>query len=95
MRLIDADKLADCKFAILETEHVDFRSYQIGFNDAIEAIMRNAPTVAVERTASWKLWSTTENGKREIWNRCTNCNWPRRGRTPYCPNCGAKMKEAT
>lgn len=82
MRLIDADKL---------------KSHYAWWNDEkkeiFDQIVDLQPTV--ERTASWKLWSTTENGKREIWNRWTNCNWPRRGRTPYCPNCGAKMKEAT
>lgn len=89
MRPIDADKLENHKFAGLVHGDSEENTYRIGWNDAIDAIMENAPTVERPKGA-WHY-----NGNE--WH-CPNCNFvPWYNRSPaesdykYCPNCGAQM----
>lgn len=40
----------------------------------------------------WERYEQDIGLKRPLlWKRCSVCYWLRRGETPYCPNCGAKM----
>ena len=54
MRLIDAESIKSAKYHALPYTHihpvgVDVQAYEMGWNDALDAVMENAPTVdAVE-----------------------------------------------
>ena len=67
MRLIDADKLNISKYTASEASHNDMGgAYRQGWNDAIDAIAKNCPTVdAVEvvRCNDCKHKVTTEDGE--------------------------------
>jgi hypothetical protein len=91
MRLIDADKISESKFHPLPYTHitptdVNAESYKRGWNDAIDAIIADAPTIEAqpERTGKWIDcgWSV----------RCSECDyfmpWAVRN---YCPSCGTRM----
>lgn len=50
MRPIDADELIKIKFKGIGFIHVpEARRYQMGWNDAIDAIIKNAPTIEPKR----------------------------------------------
>ena len=92
MRLIDAEQLSKHKYVGVEygrilpvsAEHI--LAYKLGWNDAIDAIIDNAPTV--EKQGHWEAYLS--EGLR--W-KCSECG--SRFETPYhyCSNCGAKMYE--
>lgn len=100
MRLIDADEIKNIKFAISKKISV----YVRGWNDAIDSIIENAPTVEPEpiRHGNWE-----DNGEVIICSECghfsyyMDCedeytdedgfeHW-NLGYPFYCKNCGAKM----
>ena len=95
MRLIDADELRAVRFHALPYTHIhalgaEPYSYELGWNDAIDAIIDNAPTVdAVEvvRCKDCTNWLISDTG----WEHCYLD-----GRTTYendyCSR-GAKMDE--
>jgi len=95
-RLIDADELHKVKFHPLPYTHitptdVDAESYKRGWNDAIDAIMSEAPTIEERKTGKW------------IRGKCDQCGahapfWPMAStyyESDYCPNCGADMRGET
>lgn len=66
MRLIDADKLIEHKFVSIDCylkSNVDngFPQYKQGWNDAIDAIIDNAPTVSID----WGI----DGGDRTVYAR--------------------------
>ena len=100
MRMIDADALDKVKFHPLPYTHItpsdaDAESYKRGWNDAIDAIMSEAPTIEERKKGKW-IVNTYEHA-REFWDRettCSICGYKMGGGTPnYCPNCGARMKK--
>ena len=101
MSLIDADKLYKHKFKST-SERMDLDvEYMCGWNDAIDAIMRNAPTVEpkhgywIERT---KVYPDLLNDSTYNY-QCSNCGYMdthgANVEVPYCWHCGAKMDEVT
>ena len=87
MGLIDANKLYKHKFKST-SERMDLSvEYMFGWNDAIDAIVENAPTVDPYKHGHW---ITDMSG---CW--CSVCNEYSDYSTDYCPNCGAKMDEVT
>ena len=99
MRLIGADELSMSKFHPVPYTHItpkdaDAESYKRGWNDALDAVADNAPTIDPVRHGRWEI----ESGLAV----CSIC-----GKTPsevyidgsekwnYCPNCGARMDGGT
>ena len=92
MRLIDADELSKHKFHPVPYTHItpkdaDAESYKWGWNDAVDAIMSEAPTIEPVKHGRW----ICEDGR---FSTCSECGdrwgiWS--GTLYYCPNCGAKM----
>ena len=87
MRAIDADALNSIKFHPLPYTHItpsdaDAESYKRGWNDAIDSIIENAPTIEPER-------------KKGKWidDNCSECGFyvHHGDMRNYCPKCGAKM----
>lgn len=95
-RLIDADALEEGKFHGTENwTPIECASWQWGWNDAIDAIMSNAPTVDPVKHGHW-----VNKGFEPL--RCSVCGitvdaingipWAIKSFN-YCPHCGAKMDE--
>ena len=67
MRLIDADKLKNVKFHPLPYTHItptdaDAESYKRGWNDAIDAIVLDAPTIEPEdKCCECDAWNKYKN----------------------------------
>lgn len=114
MRLIDADALKNHKFLTpnaVEAEKwlpKETKAYQKGWNDAIDAIIDNAPTVTIKE---WKeempiyikdamLEALRPQGewiKEEdrVYSKCSLCGFKYADYGilfDYCPNCGADMR---
>lgn len=97
MRLIDADELKGYKFVTtscyLRSNYENgYSRYKQGFNDAIDSIINNAPTVEERPTGEWKLDDT------EQFCYCSNCEdtyYPRPLDPSwyFCPHCGARMED--
>lgn len=95
MRFIDADGLADVMWA---SETTDFAK---GWNDALRAVMENAPTVEIvlnftAPTPKHGHWILHEGYRGAGWyiRKCSVCG--KEGWTidmNYCPDCGARMDE--
>ena len=86
MKLINADSVINAKFPIVPEGISEV--YVKGWNDAIDAIVDNAPTVERPKGA-WECggfcFSTTSY-------RCPFCKTKTLERTKFCPNCGADMR---
>ena len=114
MRLINKDKLYLCKF-LMPCVHTVARGngktvqrinqvYQEGWNDAIDAIIDNAPVVEERTKGEWESVNFAED-YRDAKFKCSTCNTVYNyihfcsiarasGCFPnFCPNCGAYMKE--
>ena len=90
MRLIDADALEEGKFHSIENwTPIESASWQQGWNDAIDAIINNAPIVDAVKHGHWE----GEQRGRWIYAKCGLCGTVHDVRTNYCPHCGAKMDE--
>lgn len=91
MRLIDADKLSEHKFPLTPLR------YHVGWNDAIDAIVENAPTIEAEsvKHARWILLNECSNAGVY----CSACHKKvykeqyanQKLKSKYCPNCGSRM----
>lgn len=84
MRLIDADELWKHKFKSA-SERMDLEvAYMGGWNDAIDSIVENAPTVDAEpvvRCKDCKWWNSNEETCIEIgglWRSLDFCSWGER-----------------
>ena len=102
-RAIDADKLGEVKFHSLLYTHitpsdVEAESYKRGWNDAIDSIIENAPTIEPERKKG-KWIRITQGAIPEIY-MCPFCNRTLKDssidglmqiRYPFC-HCGADMR---
>lgn len=100
MRLIDADALNSMKFHDLPYTHIipygcEAKSYERGWNDAIDSIVEGEPTIEPERKKGEWI-------KVGHWGRSYKCNQcgnyldfdgvnAGRGDANFCPNCGADM----
>lgn len=88
MRAIDADSLNNYKFG----ENLMASSYADGWDDAIDAIMKDAPTVEERPQGYWGKWIISEV-------QCPNCfeyfeiDCYSEGELNKCPNCRAQMKK--
>ena len=72
-------------------------AYQKGWNDCIDAIIDNAPTVEPERPQG--KWIVDGESIFENYKKCSNCGedaeWLDGGSqflSKFCPNCGADMR---
>lgn len=95
MRLIDADALEEGKFHSIENwTPIESASWQRGWNDAIDAIINNAPTVDAVKHGHWiyERINDTRGGSYSV-VYCSNCQAHVPWVTKYCLNCGAKMDE--
>ena len=107
MRLIDADELRAVKFHALPYTHIhpvgaEPYSYELGWNDAIDAIIDSADTVDAEpvRHGHWigigeSDWDY-ERGEPVYYEwKCSKCGhiYDSTDFIYYCYHCGAKMDE--
>lgn len=92
MRLIDADALSEHKFVsincYLKSNYDNgYSRYKQGWNDAIDAIIYNAPIIEERPQGEWK---------KDEWGNisCSNCGRDTRNpRYPFfCCYCGTDMK---
>ena len=91
MRLIDADALPEHKFPENQCNKFgDGAYYRQGWNDAIDAIVDNEPTVDAVPVRHGK-WVDDSNGIEGAWNYCSVCGEQAIDLYDYCPNCGARM----
>ena len=89
MRQIDADVLKYVKFhGVTDWTPTEETSYQRGWNDAIDAIMRNAPTVEPKHG----YWYVSDH---DGYFQCSECDSYAHETElgNYCSSCGAKMDE--
>ena len=93
MRFIDADELKDHQFHGCYTDiHIasNTDAYMLGWNDAIDAIVKCAPTVDAVPVKHGHWAGIDDN----VWE-CDVCGWIYEDDEPYynfCPHCGAKME---
>lgn len=103
MRLIDADELDKVKFHPLPYTHItpsdaDAESYKRGWNDAIDAIMSEVPTIEERKKGKWLRYGEDGNPNTEdtVFWQCSECMETYTGRTTripnFCPNCGSEMR---
>ena len=68
-----------------------------GHQDEHEMLKRIDKIEAVEETtAKWRYRTmTVPGGKGQTYSKwsCSNCHKKEKKRSPYCPNCGARMEE--
>ena len=101
-RYIDDRYIEATMFCILPTQQIttkeiEIKSYKRGWNDAINAILRNAPTADVRENVRGHLSFTDDF--EELWgqnakcSRC-GCEWQLSidGDYNFCPNCGADLR---
>ena len=101
-RYIGADALKDRKFLAVQYGHKipeQCLHYELGWNDAIDAIIENEPTADVRKNVRGE-W--VECGSTEHW-KCKHCGerapmvWDEENMSyaeylsPFCPDCGAYM----
>ena len=94
MRLIDAEALKMGKFHVNDSlTSVEQVSWQWGWNDAIDAIIENAPTVDAVEVVRCKdcKWFEPEDEDGDCWCHCNNCITYRDG---YC-SWGERKDEVT
>lgn len=107
-RYIEVDKLTEHKFSYVSFDRYvsdgkpksekEIYAYKVGYNDAIDRIVRFAPTADVRENvhAKWvKVGQSFLNPNRFRCYACSECGFsidyiPFR----FCPNCGAQMDEA-
>ena len=104
--MIDTDTLKRMKFIEPLHRNGKVQCYQIGWNDAVDSIIENAPTIEAEpiKHGRWipcikTGMPLTEYGRcqGEKWfgYKCSECNAIYKGNalteSPYCQRCGAKM----
>lgn len=92
MRLIDAAIARNSKFPTVPEGISEV--YVKGWNDAIDAIVDNAPTVEERPKGEWigRLFGTALC--RFSYFTCSNCGSSTAVNTNFCPKCGADMREA-
>ena len=104
-RYIDTEKLIDYKFAYITNERYkdgkrksedEIYAYKVGYNEAIDNIIRFASTADVRENvhAHWIIErEQMSNGEIAVGQFCSNCDYPQYLTTKFCPNCGAVMDE--
>lgn len=97
MRLIDADALIEKKFPDREISgYGEGTAYRCGWNDAIEAICENEPTIDAVEVKRGEWIHKPQIGWGETWvcsicGEKTTSSFIGKPRYEYCPMCGAKM----
>lgn len=101
-RLIDADKLREHKYKSVQYERTIANelsndptyAFMCGWNDAIDSIVENAPTVDAVRHGHWIKANDPMSSPFDTMKRCLCSECREWGAvTSYCPHCGAKMDE--
>ncbi len=95
MRLIDADELFKTPMGCSRNNGKPLTSLWAYVVDQIT----HAPTIEAEpvRHSRWfELVESVEDGYtgeyyEEVYYNCLNCDYATGDKTPYCPNCGARM----
>lgn len=97
--VIDENLLNSIKFHPLPYTHItpsdaDAESYKRGWNDAIDSIIENTPTIEPARkTGKW----FPDNRPGGGFGVCSSCGFPSEAFAAdvlykFCPNCGADMR---
>lgn len=94
MRLIDADALAKLKFhgypdIEITPSDVNAEAYKRGWNDAIDAIIDEAPTIDAVKHGVWEIYVISMFDGEGC--RCSECGFEGVPYWDFCPNCGAKI----
>lgn len=93
-RLISADALKMMRFVAPKHKEPEAEAYMTGWNDAIGAIIDNAPTIEPKH-GRWINIKVSTTGKSSA--ECSECgaivHTTFTSTVNYCPNCGAKMDE--
>lgn len=87
-RLIDADSIKSAKYHDLPYTHihpvgVDVQAYEMGWNDALDAVIESAPSVDTEPVVRCKdcvYWDATEKACMDMMTADENgfCSWGER-----------------
>lgn len=91
MRPIDSDDFLKQSTELYEHAGWDEREVHFSLAD-LRCNLEMMPTVEAEPVRHGH-WSIDDSDWFETVYRCTVCKKSSRIRTPYCPNCGAKMDE--
>ena len=93
-RYIDADNLHNAKFQDI-SGYGENVAYRVGWNDAIDAICENEPSIDIEpKRGEWKI-SNLPKGEMKYCSECGFGQYIKDERMyNFCPNCGARMKGA-
>lgn len=93
MNLIDKDELYARKFKSTSKRMDLFVAYKSGWNDAVDAIIENAPTIETEPIRHGKWLFNGYQTKCSVCDDVIELEVGQKWNSPYCPNCGAKMEE--
>ena len=90
-RYIDADKLY-AEMEDLYEHHIEMRNFSAdgAVADCLDILVKQ-PTADVVEVKHGK-WIFTDSSLFPVY-RCSVCNKRDDGKTRFCPNCGAEMKE--
>lgn len=92
MRLIDADKLEIRKFTDSEIRGYDNEAaYRVGWNDAIDGICENEPTIEPQRKGHIIIRSNMLDGEDCFCSECDH--WALLPDYKFCPYCGVAFED--
>lgn len=98
-RYIDDRYIVATMFHILPMQQItkkeiEIKSYKRGWNDALDAILKNAPSTDVRENVrgEWTLVTDRYGVNGEYVWKCSSCNKMTICKGDFCPNCGADMR---
>ena len=89
MRLIDADKVNPSDILIF----ADGPMTQEQFNCAVKSLLYGQPTIDPESLREHGQWIMHDDEILGLVCECSCCHIETCGDSPYCPHCGARMRE--
>lgn len=88
-KVLLAEKFARIECALQANKDRHFDVYKRGWNDALQTVYDNAPSVIYLSNQLNKRGNWIPKG---IFSYCSECNEPVMTESNFCPHCGANMK---
>ena len=89
-RLIDTEKLVEYKASGVS----ELTEWQQGWNDALDFVINEVPTVDTERHGHWNTERNPMKYQTQPYvHVCSECGTAFPYKMPYCGECGARMDE--